>query len=128
MVTLIDGDALRGMLGALPETPDPVDPFVEASAIVHPTSVHPTSAHPTSPAQARQGGRNPGGRRHDWRLWLIALLCAIGFVLLIRAILDRTADTAGEPPPRPPTEAEIRESQRKADEAMRAIEVTTPGM
>jgi hypothetical protein len=75
-------------------------------------------------------------------------------------MLDRTADTAGEPPPesasaprpviilhepravdaapvdaapaaappQPPTEAEIRESQRKADEAMRIIEETTPEM
>ena len=33
---------------------------------------------------------------------------------------------AGGAPARQPTEAEIRESQRKADEAMRVIEATTP--
>ncbi len=141
LVTLIDGDALRGMVGTLPDTPDPVDPFVEASAV----------ARSPSRAQARDGRRRP-----QWRLWLIALACAVGFVALVRAMLDRTADTAGEPPqerasaprptvifhesrpveasapvetpPRLPTEAEIRESQRKADEAMRVIEETTAEM
>ena len=32
------------------------------------------------------------------------------------------------PPAKPQTEAEQRESQRKADEAMKVIEATTPGM
>lgn len=144
LVKLIDGDALRGMLGALPEDPDASDPFVEASAVAPP------------PARARA---QPPGRRSDGWLWLIALICAIGFVLVVREMLDRTADTAGEPPPEPasaprpviilhepravdaapteaapvaapppPTEAEIRESQRKADEAMRVIEESTPEM
>lgn len=140
LVTLIDGDALRGMLGALPDDPDVHDPFVAASA----------------PAPAQRVGR-----RADGWLWLIALICAVGFVWMVHEMLDRTADTAGEPPPesasvprpviilhepravdaapveaapaaapppRPPTEAEIRASQRKADEAMRVIEESTPEM
>ena len=145
LVKLIDGDALRGMLGVLPDSPDANDPFVEASAVA------PLPAR----AQPQRAGRGSDG----W-LWLIALICAIGFVLVVREMLDRTADTAGEPPPesasaprpviilhepravdaapvdaapaaappQPPTEAEIRESQRKADEAMRIIEETTPEM
>lgn len=140
LVTLIDGDGLRGMLGALPDDPDVHDPFVAAFA----------------PATAQRVGR-----RADGWLWLIALICAVGFVWMVREMLDRTADTAGEPPPpsasaprpviilhepravdaapveaapaaapppRPPTEAEIRASQRKADEAMRVIEESTPEM
>jgi hypothetical protein len=90
---------------------------------------------------------------------LVALLCAIGFVLVVREMLARTASTAGElpaagtrvatvvvvpppaiapapvpvpptvdAPPPPPTAAEIRASQRRADEAMRTIEDTTPEM
>lgn len=80
LVKLIDGDGLRGMLGTLPDTPDANDPFAEASAVAR--------------APVRGGARAP-----QWRLWLIALACAIGFVLMVRAMLLRTADTAGEPPP-----------------------------
>lgn len=140
-VKLIDGETLRGMLGPLAE-PEP------------PAGATPAPAKPAGPVRPRT----------NRLLWLMALVAAIGFVLIVRAMLDRTADTAVEPPadtgrapmthtadgvydpqstpvapvvagaepavamppPRPPTEAEIRESQRKADEAMHAIEDHTP--
>ena len=35
---------------------------------------------------------------------------------------------AGMPPYRPPSDAEVRETQRRADEAMRIIEANTPEM
>jgi restriction system protein len=141
-VKLIDGDALRAMLGTLPETAEPGDPFAAASA-----------STPASAPRVRARPRAAQGR--PW-MWWIALVAAIGFVLIVRAMLARTADTAVEPPPDPPravtptivihapvpvaapgpppppprapTEAEIRESQRKADEAMKLIEDSTPEM
>jgi restriction system protein len=135
---LIDGETLRGMLGSLPE-----EERAEAPAPV--PVIHSTRATPAGP------------RINVW-FWMVAMIAAIAFVVIVRAILDRTADTAGEPsdikqvpalqptiivyepqpavaepvdsrsPPLPPSEAEIRESQRKADEAMRLIEDTTPEM
>ena len=133
-VKLIDGETLRVMLGPLPE-----DVPAEVAA--------PVSTVRGVPARPRISGL----------YWLMALICAIAFVIIIRAILDRTAETAGEPPPdaapapvvqptiviyearpvvaespvampppRRPTETEIRESQRKADEAVRLIEDSTP--
>lgn len=103
----------------------------------------------------RRRTRPRAAQGRPW-LWLIALVAAIGFVLIVRAMLARTADTAVEPPPDPPraatptivihapvpvaapdappppprvpTEAEIRESQRKADEAMSSNENSTPEM
>lgn len=135
-VKLIDGDVLRTMLGPLPE------PSAQADA--------PALARP-APAT-----RPPVVRTHAGRwLWLAALICAIAFVFIVQAILERTADTAVEPSaetarplvqptivvyapqpvpaspeikPRPQTQAEIRESQRKADEAVRLIEESTPEM
>jgi restriction system protein len=134
-VKLIDGDTLRGMIGPLPE-PEPL--------------------HNVMPAPAMRAAH--GRPRPNRLFWLLALAAAIGFVLIIRTMLDRTADTATEPPtntgrapivqptivvyapqpavaepvlpmpPPPPTDAEIRESQRKADEAMRLIEDSTPEM
>lgn len=134
-VKLIDGAALRTMLGPLPE------PSTQAPA------------PPARPAATRSPVA--GSQANRW-LWLIALLCAIAFAFIVRAILERTADTAVEsqvenapsvqptiivyapqpvaaapevtPAPRPQTEAEIRELQRKADEAMRVIEDSTPEM
>ncbi len=134
-VKLIDGETLRGMLGPLPE-PEP-----------SPTAIQ----MPAAPVPPR--------KRANVFLWLMAAACAIAFVLMIRAMLERTADTAAAPPPddgrarvvqptvtvyvpqpitaeasvampppSPPTEAEIRESQRKADKAVRLIEDTTPEM
>ena len=135
-VKLIDGETLRGMLGPLPE-PEPPPRAPPASAVRGP----------------QRSGANP-------LFWLMASAFAVAFVLVVREVLDRTADTASEPvaepaidtrapavqstvvihapqpavaepvrpipPPRVPTEAEIRESQRKADEAMRLIEDSTP--
>lgn len=134
-VKLIDGETLRGMLGPLPE-PEP-----------SPDAIH----TPAAPA--------PHRKRTNAFLWLMAAVCAIAFVLMVKAMLERTADTAvapppdapsarlvqptitvyvpqpvdaeasvSMPPPSPPTQAEIRESQRKADEAVRLIEDTTPEM
>lgn len=136
-IRLIDGRGLRDMLGEDAFSP----PAVEAAA---------------SPRDPSPRSRGDGLRL---LLQLLALLCAIGFVLVVREMLARTASTAGEPPvvetrlapmmavpppqqrappqpsseatppsPPPPSAAEIRESQRKADEAMRTIEDTTPEM
>ncbi len=140
-VKLIDGVTLRGMLGPLPEGEPASAPM---SVSVSAPGVH---AAPT---------RAPANT-NAW-FWVVALICAVGFIVIVRAMLDRTADTAGELPPvaesakivqptiviyepqpvlsqpiatplpLPPTKAEIRESQRKADEAMRLIEDTTPEM
>jgi restriction system protein len=135
-VKLIDGETLRGMLGPLPDDA-PAELAVPVSAV-------------------RAPSRRP---RAHLLVWLVALALAIAFVLIIRTMLNRTADTASVPapdtapaptvqptiviyepqpvvaepvatmpPPRLPTEAEIRESQRKADEAVRLIEDTTPEM
>lgn len=137
-VKLIDGETLRGMLGPLPE-PEPPQRAPPASAV-----------------------RGPQRSGANLLFWLMASAFAVAFVLIVREVLDRTADTASEPvaepatdtrasavqpttvathapqsavaapvrpipsPPRLPTEAEIRESQRKADEAMRLIEDSTP--
>ncbi len=73
-VKLIDGETLRGMLGPLPE---------DASA----QSDTPVPTHASEP-RARA---NP-------LFWLLALVFAIAFVLIVREMLDRTADTASEPP------------------------------
>ena len=130
---LIDGRGVRDMLGD--------DAFA------------PPDAEP-EPSPRRTPPRPGAGLR--LLLPLFALLCAIGFVLAVREMPAPTASTAGEPPvaeahatpvvvpppaiapapapppveapPPPPTAAEIRESQRKADEAMRTIEDTTPEM
>ena len=140
-VNLIDGVTLRGMLGPLPEN-------------------EPASAPKSVPAPAARTAR-ARAPANAW-CWLVTLILAIAFVGIVRAILDRTADTAGEPagepppaaesarvvqptiviyepqsvaarpvaapPPLAPTEAEVRSSQRKADEAMRLIEDSTPEM
>jgi restriction system protein len=133
-VKLIDGETLRSMLGPLPEPEPPPQPT------------------PLSAVRARP--QRPGA---NLVLWLMVLAFAVAFVLIVREVLDRTADTATEPatdtrapavqptvvihvpqpavaepvrpispPPRVPTEAEIRESQRKANEAMQLIEDDTP--
>lgn len=138
-VKLIDGHALRGMLGPLPESDDAPAPI------------------PVVPALVTASGQS---RRHVLQ-WSLALICAVGFLFIVRAILLRTADTAVEPPrdavaapavqpsivvyepqpamdmpvvvpqsslPRAPTEAEVRESRREADEAVKVIEGDTPQM
>lgn len=137
-IRLIDGSGLRDMLGD--------DAFLPP----------PTEAA-TPPDGASGHSRSGGGLRLLYPL--LVLLCAIGFVLVVREMLARTASTAGTPPvvetrpapaiamppsrveaslpptipasplqPSQPTPAEIRESQRKADEAIRTIEDTTPEM
>ncbi len=136
-VTLIDGDTLRTMLGPLPESPPASFPPSKAPAAVN---------------------RPRAARTHASRWMLLAaLVCAVAFAFIVNAILERTADTAVEPPsetarpsvqptiivyapqpvdaapasqprPQPQSAADIRESQRKADEAMRLIEDSTPEM
>jgi len=137
-IRLIDGSGLRDMLGDDAFLPPPT----EAAA---------------PPAGASRHPRSGGGLRLLYPL--LALLCVIGFVLVVREMLARTASTAGASPvvetrpapvivmppapaeaalppslpPSPPqssrpTPAGIRESQRKADEAIRTIEDTTPEM
>lgn len=135
---LVDGRGLRDMLGDDAFAPDD------------------TARPPASPRRVAARPRQDAGLR--LLLLGIALLCAIGFVLVVREMLARTASTAGEPPavdmpvapvvvapppsaiapspmpssvevpPPPPTAAEVRESQRKADEAVRTIEDSTPEM
>jgi restriction system protein len=139
-VKLIDADALRGMLGSLLEPED-------------------AQSHATAPTAVLVRTASAEHRRTSLLQWSLALVFAIGFFLIVRAMLVRTADTVAEPDreatsaraaqptivghepqpaidrpvaavpsavPRPPTEAEIEESQRKADEAMRVIEHSTP--
>jgi restriction system protein len=141
-VKLIDGYALRAMLGPLPE---PEDSGLSAPVPIPVPGFRASSAPP----------------RANLLRWSLALICGVAFLLIVRAILVRTADTAIEPPrdaapaqtvqptivvyepgpaidtsavapqsvaPRQPTEAEIRESQRKADEAMKLIEHDTPAL
>jgi restriction system protein len=137
-VKLVDGHALRAMLGPLDEPGDPVL---------------------SAPVTGRGLRASPASPRANLLRWSLALICGVAFLFIVRAILMRTADTAIEPPrdaspapgsppvtvvyeprstidapvvapqsaaPRQPTEAEIRESQRKADEAMALIKDTTP--
>lgn len=155
-VQLVDGDALRVMLGPIAELP--------------PSPAQARNADATTPHVVRSGRqKTPTARARvgtEQRAWLlVALLGCIGFVVLIMLLLQRTAGTAGPSPPdvaaplpapqgesprlmqqvdvptrvedaayvsmpqaRPSTPAEIRESQRKADEAIRVIEKTTPQM
>ena len=177
-VQLVDGDGLRQMLGPLPE---PSSPPLQPSELLQSIVSQPGSQRSEHP-------HNVTGKER--RLWLlVAFVCFVGFVLLIRGLLHRTAGTAGpsqaavastarlpEPagesprlmetevaaapsdtasdhasgdpchevidapsgtyidhcahvaPAPQPTKAEIRESRRKADEAMKTIEANTPEM
>jgi hypothetical protein len=165
-VRLIDGDELRPMLA----------PIIEAAGIAALSVAQsarssdgwgrdpvaalfgPLSSH--FPLRVRSGHKQRQGNA-GW--WIATLIGAIVFVLLVRALLGRTAWSAGadaspEPPAveaevpaepvresapvvaerpanvpaqvdpatRPLTPAEQREAQRKADEAMKVIEATTP--
>ena len=155
-VQLVDGDELRQMLGPLAEQP-PSPPLQSGERL--------------QPIVSQTGGRRSEHPRKtvgkEGRLWLlVAFVCFVGFVLLIRALLHRTQGTAGPTPevaeqpalpapsgeaprvmesvpdvvlhkplpeasiPSTPaqTAAEVRDSQRRADEAMKTIEVSTPEM
>lgn len=87
-VRLIDERSLVGMLGDLPEQRGQADPFVPPLPV-------PVVARPRPRAVRR-------ARRGNALWWLIALGCLVVFVLLVRALLARTADTAMPPDePRP---------------------------
>ena len=75
-IRLIDGRGLRDMLGDDAFSPPPVE----------------VAASPRGPSPRSRGD----GLR--LLLQLFALLCAIGFVLVVREMLARTASTSGEPP------------------------------
>ena len=167
-VHLIDGDELRPMLA----------PIIEAAGIAALSAAIPTrssggwggdpvaalSGPPSSQLPLRVRGRQrPHQGNAGW--WIAALIGTIVFVLLVRALLGRTAWSAGSgptpeapaveaevptdpvresapvtvewpaevptqtaPATRTPTPTEQREAQRKADEAMKVIEATTPEM
>lgn len=82
-VRLIDPDGLRAMLGDVPEQRDRADPFAAALPAPQLSRARPRAVRP-----ARNGNR-------VW--WLIALGCLVVFLLLVRALLSRTADTAVPP-------------------------------
>lgn len=165
-VQLVDGDALRQMLG----------PFLAPDDLLQ-RNADPSSADGihTGRAEARPAGHEVGqGRvrrghrtRTTTRLGAVGLGRRLAFALLSTAIFlvalflaqsllrsglaslipsGSESDTAGPPSvtndvvqpshdgfpsdtdaaPRPQTDDEIRESQRKAEEAMKVIEATTP--
>jgi restriction system protein len=109
-VKLIDGETLRGMLGPLPED---------------------APAQSDTPVAAHALQQRP---RANLLWWLLALAFAIMFVLIIRAMLDRTADTASEPSPDAGRSSVVQPTivvygpQRKADEPMRLVEDSTRAM
>lgn len=153
-VQLVDGDALRVMLGPIAEpAPSPATPRDGAAAQVMRSGTRGASV----------GRARVATEQCAWLL--VALIGCVGFAILILLLLHRTAGSAGPSPqvvaaplpaprgesphlmaqedvpvlveetPYPPmpqagplTQAEIRESQRKADEAIRVIEKTTPEM
>jgi hypothetical protein len=147
-VKLIDGDTLREMLGELPDAPDAGDPFVDASGTLA-SAVD--RANAPAAADLRRAPLWPW-----WVLALCALGFVLIVVALFARTADTAGDPVepvsrspkpaivvhaqrpavapvvepGKPvvPPRAPTEAEIRESQRRADAAIRVIEETTPEM
>lgn len=143
-VRLIDAPDLDGMLGELPEQRGQADPFVD-----------PFERHLPVPEVARPRPRiaRPA-RRGNAVWWLIALGCLVVFVLLVRALLSRTADTAVPPdvssPPARDRQAPVVEivpvrvpapiraqampdavtvdGDRRDEQAMRLIEESTPEM
>lgn len=179
---MIDGHELRAMIGPLAESvvaaPDAdarwrrdhtgvMDgPMPSPDAVVSPEAL--VFRTPRASVQKPVGRVQPSSTL-AW--WLVALVCAVAFVFLIRTLLERTAWSAGNgasavqavqleslpqpsgeapavmddppvsaqpqwnagtaahaAPSRPQTAAEIRESQRRADEAIRLLEATTPEM
>lgn len=97
-VRLIDLDGLKGMLGDVPEQQGQADPLAPPLPVPEVSRTHPRAAR-----QASKGHR-------VW--WLIALGCLVAFVLLVRALLARTADTAV--PPDAPRPADVESSSQPA--------------
>lgn len=71
------------MLGDVPEERERADPLAPALPVPHLSRARPRTLRP-----ARKG---------NWVWWLVALGCLVLFVLLVRALLSRTADTAVPP-------------------------------
>jgi Restriction endonuclease len=83
-VRLIDAAGLREMLGDVPEQRGQADPLAPPLPVPQLSRARPRAVRP-----ARKG---------NWVWWLIALGSLVVFVLLVRALLARTADTAVPPP------------------------------
>lgn len=103
-IRLIDDDGLRAMLGDVPEQRGQTDPLAP-----------PLPPLPTPQVTRARTSPMRKARRGAWVWWLIALACLMVFVLLVQALLARTADTA-----MPPQAAGVRTSS--------PVEVTTPEM
>lgn len=106
-VRLIDPDGLHGMLGDVHEQRDRIDPIAPALPVPQLSRARPRIMRP-----ARKG---------NWRWWLIALGCLVVFVLLVRALLSRTADTALPPEAHPRATVE---ADRRSEEAMRLFQTS----
>jgi restriction system protein len=160
-VQLIDGDALRAMIGPLPEPPSTVFNASSAAAVASAVGERLLSA-----AEDRVRGKRGGtsiGRLFAYKALLsLAMMLLMLFVVVfmyqtaVKAMkqVGQTASPAqttaaplpgpspidgavtgmpsaedgfDEAPPaiRTPSEAEIRESQRKAEEAMKVLEAST---
>lgn len=156
-VRLLDMRDLGGMLGDLPEQRGQADPFVDplADPLTDPLldpSVDRYAEELPVPEFARPRPRvmRPA-RRGNAMWWLIALGCLVVFVLLVRALLARTADTAVLPAPSSPPvsagrapvtdiapvhvpaprrekDAVTVDGDRRDEDAMRLIEESTPEM
>jgi hypothetical protein len=87
-IRLIDGDGLHAMLGEVPEQRGQADPLAPPL---------PTPPLPTPQVTRARTSPMRKARRGAWVWWLIALACLVVFVLLVRALLARTADTAMPP-------------------------------
>jgi hypothetical protein len=87
-IRLIDGDGLHAMLGEVPEQRGQADPLAPPLPMPPLPTPQVTRARTSPMRKARRGA---------WVWWLIALACLVVFVLLVRALLARTADTAVSP-------------------------------
>ena len=167
-VQLVDGDALRAMLGPLPELEPPVvsqpEPPVPRAAPALPVPTPRVSVPSRRPTHRPKSSVKSDLIVIVWRLLGAVLLfwCLnLAFKHALKPLLTprlpmvqeatpaRLPEPVGPPPnlmatPAPPyppvvvsepeqafavpTEPEIRESQRRADEAIKVIEATTPEM
>lgn len=188
-VQLIDGDALRTMLGPLPEPPVTAGPLGDVASGAKALAAHAGERLlRAAEDRIRSGGRRGGGVGHVASRALLRILlkfvlvggAIVMFWMVMQAVIgslqesvarraaatpasnanplpmpqspgnggvtqaptsnalgsgaevidghtSTTIEDTGRPA-RPPTPAEIRESQRKADEAMRVLEASTPEM